>query len=416
MAEPAPTRRSSRRRNAESAAPADIEVTSPEAVLDGVLGDASLLGDVTPLNDAVVLADAVVLSIAVAPLSRRAARERQRAAKADAETEGTTVEDAATADALAVPVAPDADADDTDADADAFTAACRALRAFSAAAPASDAAAAPDAGVPPAPAEQVLPAEAIAAHVAPRKHRKARKFLALGATVGVMGVAGMLAVSMTLPAEAVAAARGAQVKSATSLVAAAKAPASASSDDEIQAFVASSDLQNESIQRAEDFSTASLVDLAAERGIHYSNALYTNDPDAAIQWPFVVGVGMSFGYGPRSGRMHEGIDLVPGAGAPIQAIADGTVRVATESGGGFGVTAYIDHVIDGQVVTSHYSHMQYGSLRIVPGQTVKVGDIIGNTGNTGRSYGAHLHFEIIINGATIDPLPWMQKNAGRYDY
>jgi murein DD-endopeptidase MepM/ murein hydrolase activator NlpD len=122
---------------------------------------------------------------------------------------------------------------------------------------------------------------------------------------------------------------------------------------------------------------------------------------------------MSYGYGMRSGRLHEGIDFVPGNGAPIQAIADGTVRIATEQGGAFGVTVYIDHVIDGSVITSHYSHMQYGSLQVKAGDTVKVGDIVGKTGNTGRSYGAHLHFELIVNGTTIDPMPWLRENAGR---
>ncbi|MGG1909489.1 M23 family metallopeptidase [Microbacterium sp. NRRL B-14842] len=43
----------------------------------------------------------------------------------------------------------------------------------------------------------------------------------------------------------------------------------------------------------------------------------------------------------------------------------------------------------------------------------RCGDIVGKTGNTGRSYGAHLHFELIVNGTTIDPMPWLKKNAGR---
>ena len=200
-----------------------------------------------------------------------------------------------------------------------------------------------------------------------------------------------------------------------SLVAGAEQPAAATEDEEIQAYVASSDVQNDTIQRSESFSTASLIDLATEQGINYSNTLYTNDPDAAIQWPFVVGVAMSSGYGMRDTGMHEGIDLVPGAGAPVQAIADGKVRIATESGGNYGVTVYIDHLIDEELITSHYSHMQYGSLQVTAGQTVEVGDIIGKVGNTGRSYGAHMHFELIVNGSTINPLPWLQSNAGRYD-
>jgi murein DD-endopeptidase MepM/ murein hydrolase activator NlpD len=42
--------------------------------------------------------------------------------------------------------------------------------------------------------------------------------------------------------------------------------------------------------------------------------------------------------------------------------------------------------------------------------------MVGKTGNTGRSYGAHMHFELIVNGTTIDPLPWLRENAGRYSY
>lgn len=250
------------------------------------------------------------------------------------------------------------------------------------------------------------------AAVGPRRTRSIRKALTAGATVGAMGLAGLLAVSMTLPAEAVAAAQGGSLAS-TSLVTAAAADAAGSADDEIQAFVAPSGVQNEPLSRADNFSTVSLVEVAAEQGINYSGEIFTNDPDAAIQWPFLVGVGMSYGYGMRSGRLHEGIDFVPGNGAPIQAIADGTVRIATEQGAAYGVTVYIDHVIDGSVITSHYSHMQYGSLQVKAGDKVKVGDIVGKTGNTGRSYGAHLHFELIVNGTTIDPMPWLKKNAGR---
>ncbi|MCS3843655.1 peptidoglycan DD-metalloendopeptidase family protein [Microbacterium sp. AK031] len=261
-----------------------------------------------------------------------------------------------------------------------------------------------------------LPAEATAVHIAPREGRSRGKFVAVGATVSIMGIAGLLAVSMTLPAEAVAAAQGIPVRSATSLVAPSAGAASGVSDDEIQAYVASSDVRNEMMQRTDDYSTLSLVDRAAEEGIAYSDSLYTNDPSAAIQWPFIVGVGMTYGYGMRDGRLHEGLDLVPGDGAPVQSIADGTVRIATESGGNYGVTVYIDHVIDGALITSHYSHMQYGSLRVEAGETVKVGDIIGLVGNTGRSYGAHMHFELIVNDSTIDPLPWLQTNAGRKSY
>ncbi|WP_144876940.1 M23 family metallopeptidase [Microbacterium sp. 1.5R] len=300
--------------------------------------------------------------------------------------------------------------DSADFDADPFTTASRVFRAV-ATGPTPTATADEPVAQPAPAADGELPA----VHVA-RRRPPVRKFLAVGATVGVMSLAGLLAVGMTLPAEAVAAVQGGTPLSATSLVAASGAGAAGGKSDEIQAFVTSSDVQNESLARSDSFSTMSLVEVASEEGINYSSEVFTNDPEAAIQWPFKVGVGMSSGYGMRWGRLHEGIDFVPGEGAPIQAIADGVVRIATEQGAAYGVTVYIDHVIDGQVVTSHYSHMQYGSLQVKPGQSVKVGDVVGHTGNTGRSYGAHLHFEIIINGSTIDPLPWLRENAGRYSY
>lgn len=398
----APTRRSSRLRTAASEAPA--------------------AGSTAPLSAAESTAVALA---AVAPLSRRAARQRQApdedVVEAPVEPFIATNSEPVIADVPEVPVATepvdapaapaaetaDAPCDETADDADAFERASRAFRTTG--------------SVPTNPvAEQSQPAREsndaslAPAHVVPRRTRSIRKVVTVGATVGVMSLAGLLAVSMTLPAEAVAGVQGSSVAS-MSLVSASAAEAK-DADAEIQAFVAPSGVESEALTRSDDFSTVSLAEVAAEQGINYSGEIFTNDPDAAIQWPFLVGVGMSYGYGMRSGRLHEGIDFVPGNGAPIQAIADGTVRIATEQGGAFGVTVYIDHVIDGQVITSHYSHMQYGSLNVKAGDTVTVGTIVGKTGNTGRSYGAHLHFELIVNGSTIDPMPWLKENAGRTSY
>ena len=167
------------------------------------------------------------------------------------------------------------------------------------------------------------------------------------------------------------------------------------------------------LERTETYSTVTTAQLAAQSGIKNFSNFFVNDPNSAIQWPFAVGVPISYGFGMRSGRMHEGVDFTPGAGSPIQAIADGVVRVATNSGGAYGVSVIIDHQIDGQLVSSHYAHMQYGSLQVAVGQHVTVGTIIGRTGNTGRSYGAHTHFEILMNGTTpIDPIPWLRAHAG----
>lgn len=263
------------------------------------------------------------------------------------------------------------------------------------------------------PEPEAEPASAPAPHVAPRRGRRIGRQVATASfSVGVMGIVGLLTVGMTTPADAVAAVTGTEP---TSLVAAKSAGLAADSND-IQAYVAPEGIESVALDRNENYSTVSMGELAAEEGItNYSN-FYVNDPNAAIQWPFKVGVGITFGFGMRDGRMHEGADFVPGQGADVQAIADGTVRIATNSGGAYGVTVVIDHIIDGQLISSRYAHMLYGSLKVKVGDHVTVGTILGNTGNTGRSFGAHTHFEILQNGTTaIDPIVWLRANAGRYD-
>jgi murein DD-endopeptidase MepM/ murein hydrolase activator NlpD len=254
--------------------------------------------------------------------------------------------------------------------------------------------------------------EAPAAHAAPRRAQTRRgsafrRVATASFSIGVFGVVGLIAVGMTTPVEAVAAVKG--TESSLSVI----APGDVAGDvdaSEIQAYVAPGDAQSDPLDRTENYATTTTAQLASEAGIRNFSNLFHNDRNSNIQWPFAVGVTMSYGFGMRSGRMHEGIDFTPGAGAPVQAIADGTVRIASESGGAYGVHVVIDHIVDGQLVSSHYAHMQYGSLKVVAGQHVTVGTVIGRTGNTGRSFGAHTHFEIWKNGTTpIDPWPWLQE-------
>ncbi|WP_440711698.1 M23 family metallopeptidase [Herbiconiux sp. YIM B11900] len=145
---------------------------------------------------------------------------------------------------------------------------------------------------------------------------------------------------------------------------------------------------------------------------------FTNNPLSPIQWPFTTGVPISDGFGPRTApcdgcsSYHKGIDMNPGQGTPIQVVADGVVTVAQATdNGGLGVYAEIEHVIDGQRITSVYGHMLEGSLQLTEGQVVTVGQQVGNVGNTGTSTGAHLHFEIHQDGTPIDPYPWMTAHV-----
>lgn len=234
-----------------------------------------------------------------------------------------------------------------------------------------------------------------------------RRITAASFSVGVISMVGLMTVGMTTPAEALP-----HEHSAPDTVAVAGDVVDSGSD-EIQAYVAPSQVQNIDIARTETYSVASLVDLAGTVGItNFSDSVFTNNQNCSIQWPYAVGVPMTYGFGMREGGMHQGIDLIPGAGAQIQAIADGVVRIATDDGGAYGVTIVIDHVVNGQLVSSRYAHMEYESRQVEVGDTVSVGQYIGRTGNSGRSFGAHLHLEILANGTTAtDPLPWLRTNA-----
>jgi murein DD-endopeptidase MepM/ murein hydrolase activator NlpD len=127
-----------------------------------------------------------------------------------------------------------------------------------------------------------------------------------------------------------------------------------------------------------------------------------------IRWPLT---GFRKGRGLGDSGYHQGVDLLAGCGTPLFAAAAGVVRVSQESFGGYGVAVTIDHVINGQRVNTLYGHMTYGSRVVQAGQTVSAGQLIGVVGSTGSSTACHLHFEVHVNGAVVDPWAWLEINA-----
>ncbi|WP_434968871.1 peptidoglycan DD-metalloendopeptidase family protein [Microbacterium sp. bgisy207] len=246
-------------------------------------------------------------------------------------------------------------------------------------------------------------------HIARRRPRAAsvRRLTTTSFSVGVMGIVGLLAVGMTTPVEAVAAAGGGEGSTA-SIVAVADGGTEPPVED-IQAYVAPAEASTAALSREEGYSAVSMAELAVEAGVRETAATYVNNSTAAVQYPFVVGVPISSPYGMRWGRLHEGVDFAPGGqGAEIHAVADGIVRIATEAGGAYGVQVVIDSIVNGELVSTNYAHMQYGSLRVEAGQVVKLGDVVGTVGTTGRSTGPHLHFEVLLNGKTpTEPMAWL---------
>jgi murein DD-endopeptidase MepM/ murein hydrolase activator NlpD len=145
---------------------------------------------------------------------------------------------------------------------------------------------------------------------------------------------------------------------------------------------------------------------------------YTTSWTGPIRWPFPEPVRISDGFGYRPApcggcsTYHTAVDFDPGAGVPIYAIADGVVREHVDGRGSWGNYVVIEHQINGQIVVSSYAHMQRGTSPLEAGQTIKVGDYIGLVGATGQVTGAHLHLEIAVNGASVDPYEWLRANAG----
>ncbi len=128
-------------------------------------------------------------------------------------------------------------------------------------------------------------------------------------------------------------------------------------------------------------------------------------------WPAVGAYKISSRYGYRTLRgrrgFHSGVDIVRSGGnsggLPVVAAQSGTVVSAGYSGG-YGNCVVIDH---GGGVKTRYAHMRSGSLSVRVGSRVSRGQQIGRIGTTGNSTGNHLHFEVIINGRTYNPLNYI---------
>ncbi len=141
-------------------------------------------------------------------------------------------------------------------------------------------------------------------------------------------------------------------------------------------------------------------ELAAKIQAAQSHSRVTRSASAAgLIWPVNAPITSPFGW--RWGRMHEGLDLGAASGAPIAAAAAGAVIYAGWLGG-YGNLVVIDH---GGGLATAYGHQS--SIAVSVGQEVAQGQVIGYVGSTGHSTGPHLHFEVRVDGAAVDPLGYL---------
>ena len=188
----------------------------------------------------------------------------------------------------------------------------------------------------------------------------------------------------------------------------------ASADLRTQSFTASSDVLPDVVVSG-SFSATTPEELVKLQAVAAATAKSGVSPIAnpgQIIIPMAAGTyTMTDGFGAsRPGRSHMGQDYAAPIGTPIYAAADGVVTMSQDSYGGYGVTVQIQHDDDGSVSTL-YGHMNYGTRAVQAGDHVVAGQFLGRVGNTGYTIGSCLHFEVHINGAAINPVPWLEAHV-----
>jgi murein DD-endopeptidase MepM/ murein hydrolase activator NlpD len=146
------------------------------------------------------------------------------------------------------------------------------------------------------------------------------------------------------------------------------------------------------------------INVARAQINRYSQTLVT----VPVRKPVIGEVDMSSPFGmrvdPFLGRpaIHTGIDLRGDIGEPVRATATGHVSIAGREGG-YGNMVEINH---GNGLATRYGHLSAIDVKI--GQLVRIGEVIGRIGSTGRSTGPHLHYETRVNGEAVDPQKFLR--------
>ena len=125
------------------------------------------------------------------------------------------------------------------------------------------------------------------------------------------------------------------------------------------------------------------------------------NPDIPSIWPASGTVTSEFGER-RPTEIHKGIDISNNTGTLVRSTANGTV-IAVGSSGNLGKRIMIYHGTDDKVNTYVTVYAHLSEVKIGVGEKVGQGDLIGLMGNTGVSTGTHLHYEIRLNGTSINP-------------
>ena len=113
----------------------------------------------------------------------------------------------------------------------------------------------------------------------------------------------------------------------------------------------------------------------------------------------------------RTRRMHTGVDYSMPIGSPVYATGDGVISLVETKFSGYGKQIEIDH---GFGFKTKYAHLN--DFKVRKGQKVKRGELIGYSGNTGKSSGPHLHYEVMVNNSKTNPVYYMYRDLSPDEY
>jgi murein DD-endopeptidase MepM/ murein hydrolase activator NlpD len=178
------------------------------------------------------------------------------------------------------------------------------------------------------------------------------------------------------------------------------------SSEQIQDSEITSSLDQLHALRTSALSGATMVGLTMGLTRNATTADWIRANAAPNLWPVEGQVTGSFGerIDPFNGEgaFHSGVDIGSSYGTPVVAPADGVVML-TETLGGYGKTIMVDH---GNGISTRYGHLS--GYAVTAGQHVHRGDVIGYVGESGRSTGPHLHYEVRINNTPVNPYKYLR--------
>jgi len=179
--------------------------------------------------------------------------------------------------------------------------------------------------------------------------------------------------------------------------------------EQIQDVQVSSSLDQLHALRTSALTGATMVGLTMGLTRNVTTADWIKANSAPNLWPVEGQVTGSFGerIDPFNGEgaFHSGVDIGSSYGHPIVAPAGGVVTF-TDTMGGYGKTIMIDH---GSGISTRYGHLS--GFAVTAGQHVQRGDVIGYVGESGRSTGPHLHYEVRINDTPVNPYKYLRMTV-----